>query len=145
VRVDESIRLDVPRDDVWLIVSDPSGYPQFMDGVNFGSIDGEPPVGYRARYTLRMEVRSAEVGGVVEVTEWEPPHELAWTSITGIQQRGRWVLRECGPGQTDVTLRFSYQAPGGVLALVADRLSMPMVRGNLRRSLAGLKRLLEDS
>lgn len=145
MRVNESITLAAPRDEVWLIVSDPSGYPQFMEGVNFGTVEGEPPVGHRARYTLRMEVGSAEVGGVVEVTEWEPPHELAWTSITGIQQRGRWVLRQCGPSETAVTLRFSYQAPGGVLALVADRLSVPMVRGNVRRSLAGLKHLIEDA
>ena len=144
MRVDESVRVAAPRDEVWLIVSDPSGYAQFMEGVNFGSIEGEPPVGHRARYTLRMEVGSAEVGGVVEVTEWEPPHELAWTSITGIQQRGRWMLKERGENETDVTLRFSYQAPGGFLALVADRFSVPMVRGNLRDSLKGLKHLLED-
>src|SRR5688500_12942625 len=116
-----------------------------MEGVNFGTVEGEPPVGYRARYTLRMEVGSAEVGGVVEVTEWEPPHELAWTSITGIQQRGRWILRECGATETDVTLRFSYQAPGGLLAVLADRISAPMVRRNVRRSLKGLKRLIEDT
>jgi uncharacterized membrane protein len=145
MRVDESIKVAAPRDEVWMIVSDPSGYPQFMRGVSFGSVEGEPPVGHRARYTLRMEVGSTEVGGVVEVIEWEPPHELAWTSITGIQQRGRWLLRECGPGETDVTLRFSYQAPGGFLALVADRLSVPMVRSNVRKSLSGLKHLLEDA
>jgi uncharacterized membrane protein len=144
MRVSESIRVAAPREEVWLIVSDPSGYLQFMEGVNFGSVEGEPPVGYRARYTLRMVVGSAEVGGVVEVTEWEPAHELAWTSITGIQQRGRWILRECGPNETDVTLRFSYQAPGGFLALLADKLSVRMVRGNVRRSLDGLKHLLED-
>jgi uncharacterized membrane protein len=143
VRVEERIRVAAPREEVWLIISDPSGYPQFMEGVSFGTVEGEPPVGMRARYTLRMDVGSAEVGGVVEVTEWEPPHELAWTSITGIQQRGRWILRECGEDETDVTLRFSYQAPGGVLALIADRISAPMVRRNVRRSLDGLKRLIE--
>ena len=143
MRVSESVRVTAPREDVWMIVSDPSGYPQFMEGVNFGTVEGEPPVGHRARYTLRMEVGSAEVGGVVEVIEWEPPHELAWTSITGIQQRGRWILRDCGENRTDVELRFSYQAPGGVLALVADKLSVRMVRRNVRRSLEGLQRLIE--
>ena len=29
----------------------------------------------------------------MEVVEWDPPHELAWTNITGIDQRGRWILR----------------------------------------------------
>jgi uncharacterized membrane protein len=144
MRVNESVRVASPREEVWMIVSDPSGYPQFMEGVRFGTVEGEPPVGHRARYTLRMEVGSAEVGGIVEVIEWDPPHELSWTSITGIQQRGRWILRECGENQTDVTLRFSYQAPGGLLALVADRLSVRMVRRNVRRSLDGLKRLIED-
>ena len=52
ILMDESIKVAAPRDEVWLIVSDPSGYPQFMRGVSFGSVEGEPPVGHRARYTL---------------------------------------------------------------------------------------------
>ena len=39
--------------------------------------------------------------------------------------------------------RLGYQSPGGVLALVADRIGGRMVRRNVRRSLGALKRMLE--
>ena len=60
--------------------------------MRFRPVDGEPT--HRPARPLHRpaQVGSAEVGGVVEVIEWDPPHELAWTSITGIEQRGRWIL-----------------------------------------------------
>ena len=68
--------------------------------------DEAPALG--ARYTMRMRVGSADVGGLVEIVEYDPPRDIAWTSITGIDQRGRWRLRERGDGRTRVTLRLSY-------------------------------------
>ena len=43
---------------------------------------------------MRMRVGSADIGGLIEVVECDPAADLAWTSITGIDQRGRWRLRE---------------------------------------------------
>jgi uncharacterized membrane protein len=91
---------------------------------------------------MTIEVRSIDLGGVVEVVEWDPPHELTWTSITGIDQRGRWILRDCPVG-TKATIRASYQVPGGILALVASQLSKPLIRQDLRRSVGTLKELIE--
>jgi len=91
-----------------------------------------------------MEVGSAEVGGIVEVVEYDPPADMAWVSITGPSQRGRWRLRERRDGRTALTLSLHYQAPGGLLGLVADRLSGPLVSRNLRRTVAGIRRHLED-
>ena len=96
-----------------------------------------------SRYSMRMHVGSADVGGLVEVVEFDEPGDLAWTSVTGIDQRGRWRLRENDDGGTRVTLRLQYGAPGGLLAAVSDRLSAPIVSGHLERSLENLKRELE--
>ena len=41
---------------------------------------------------------------------------MAWTSITGIDQRGRWRLREADDGRTQVELRLCY-SPGGLLGM----------------------------
>src|SRR3954471_1169051 len=96
-----------------------------------------------ARYSMRMLVGSAHVGGLVEIVEWDPPRELAWTSVTGIDQRGRWRLREQDDGTTLVALRLSYSSPGTVLAAVADVVSSRIVKGNLRKSLERLKANME--
>ena len=46
-------------------------------------------------------------------------------------------------GTTKVTFRLSYQSPGGVLALLTDRVSSRLVRQDLKRSLERLKRDVE--
>jgi uncharacterized membrane protein len=113
-----------------------------MVGSSWEPIAGEPTSGLRARFWLIIEVGSTDLGGVVELVECDPPHVLAWTNISGIDNRGRWILRERG-AETEVTLRLSYQVPGGVLALIASRLSAPIMRSDVRKSLAALKDLVE--
>lgn len=142
MRVDESIRVAAPRRRVWELVSLPERYSEFMVGWSWKPVPDEPTSGSRARFRLNVKVGSTDLGGVVEVVEFDPPHEFAWTSISGIDNRGRWILRERGD-ETEVTMRFSYQVPGGVLALVASRLGAPILRGDVRKSLAALKDLIE--
>lgn len=142
MRVEESIRIAAPREEVWDYVSQPDCYPEFMVGSTWSPVPGEPPSGPRARYSIEIRVRSIDLGGVVEVVEWDPPHELAWTNITGIDQRGRWILRE-RDGDTEVTIRFSYQVPGGLLALVASQLGRPLIQRDVHRSLEALRETVE--
>jgi uncharacterized membrane protein len=142
MRVEESITIAAPRERVWPRVAEPIGYSEFMVGSSWKPIPGEPSSGLRARFWLNVDVGSTDLGGTVELVEFDPPHELAWTNVSGIDNRGRWILRE-RDGGTEVTMRFSYQVPGGVLALIASRLSAPMMRRDVRKSLAALKALLE--
>jgi acyl-CoA synthetase (AMP-forming)/AMP-acid ligase II/uncharacterized membrane protein len=143
MRVEESVLVDAPREEVWKLVCDPAAYPELLDGITRCERVGDVERGPGARYSMRMRVGSAEVGGLVEVVEFDEPGDLAWTSVTGIDQRGRWRLRESDDGRTRATFRLSYGAPGGLLGAVSDRLSAPMVRGNLRRSLENVKGELE--
>jgi uncharacterized membrane protein len=137
MRVEESIRIAAPREEVWRYVSEPERYSEFMVGSTWSPVPGEPASGLRARSQIEIRVRSIDLGGVVEVVEWDPPHKLAWTNITGIDQRGRWILRDCG-SETETTLRVSYQVPGGFLALVASQLGRPLIQRDVRRSLEAL-------
>jgi uncharacterized membrane protein len=142
MRVEESIRIAAPREEVWPYVSEPERYSNFMVGSRWDPVPGEPVRGLRARFEICIEVGSTDLGGTVEVIEWDPPHELSWTNITGIDQRGRWILRDRN-GRTDATIRVSYQVPGGILALIASQLGKPIIRRDLRQSLAALKDLIE--
>jgi len=143
VRVEQHIRVAAPPERVWDFISEPLNYEHFMAGITRWDVQGDQRTGTGARYAMRMKVGSAEVGGLIEVVEFDRPHDLAWTSITGIDQRGRWRLRPRADGGTDVTLRLSYHAEGGLLGVLADRFAAPIVGGNLKRSLAELKRTLE--
>jgi uncharacterized membrane protein len=142
MRIDESIEVGAERERVWRYVSEPERYREFMVGSSWEPVPGEPTTGARARFSIAIQAGSIDLGGVVEFVEYEPPHELSWTNITGIDQRGRWVLRDLD-GRTRVTLRVSYQVPGGVLALVASQLGKPIIRRDVRRSLEALKEIVE--
>jgi len=143
MRIEENITIDASCEEIWDIVTDPAKLPAFGDGITRWDPEGDKDRGLGARYIMRMKAGSAEVGGLVEVVEWHENEDMAWNSVTGIDQRGRWRLRSEPDGSTKVTLRLAYQAPGGLLGIVSDRVSAPTVRGHLRRTLENLKALIE--
>jgi uncharacterized membrane protein len=106
-------------------------------------VASEQPTGLGARYRMLFRIRSAEVGGLIEIVEWRPPSELAWTSVTGLDQRGRWRLRPASGGRTRVELRLAYGVAGsGIPGWIAERVAAPTVAGHLRRSLQQLQHLV---
>ena len=144
MRVAASIQVSAPASTVWAFVAEPENYLRFMSGVTRWEVDGEERSGLGARYRMLIRVGAAEIGGLIEVVEWRPPRDMAWNSVTGIDQRGRWRLRERELGRTDVELRLSYGVAGaGPLGWISERLAAPTVRGHLRRSLRELKRQAE--
>jgi acyl-CoA synthetase (AMP-forming)/AMP-acid ligase II/uncharacterized membrane protein len=143
MRVEKQVTVDAPREEVWELISDPASYRRFMHNITRFEVKDEREKGCGARYSMRMRVGSADIGGLVEVVEFDEPRDMAWTSITGIDHRLRWRLREAAEGGTRVTLRLSYDAPGGVLGVLSDRLGAPMVGRNLEASLQNLRRELE--
>jgi hypothetical protein len=125
-------------------VSDPSRVLDFFAGVTRWECVGGPRAGLGARYRMLMRVGSAEVGGLIEVVEFDPGRDLAWNSVTGIDQRGRWRVRWGEQGLTRVELRLQFGvAGGGIWGWLSERLAAPIVRGNVRRTLAQLKRTVE--
>jgi uncharacterized membrane protein len=144
MRVSARTRIAAPMESVWEIVSDPTSVLQFMSGVTRWEVASDPPTGLGARYRMLFRIGSAEVGGLIEIVEWDEPSELAWTSVTGLDQRGRFRLRSVPGPQTSVELRLAYGVAGsGLAGWIAERLTAPTVSGHLRRSLQQLKRLVE--
>jgi len=145
MRVESKIEISAPPALVWGYVSDPSRYLDFMSGITRWEVVGSKRSGLGARYRMLLRVGSAEVGGLIEVVEFSRDADLAWTSITGVDQRGRWRLRAGNDGRSTVTtLRLSYGVAGaGISGWLAEHIAAPSVRGHLRRSLQQLKRQVE--
>jgi acyl-CoA synthetase (AMP-forming)/AMP-acid ligase II/uncharacterized membrane protein len=144
MRVEKTVVIEAPCGEVWERVQDPCEYPVFMPTVSrLERKDDGHELGLGARYTIRFRVGSADVGGLVEVVEFDPPGDLAWTSVTGIDQRLRWRLRDVGQGRTRVTLRLAYAAPGGLLGTLSEQLSRHMVARDLERTLHNLRLEIE--
>lgn len=144
MRITESIVVAARPEEIWAPITDPTAYQSFMAGITRWEIRGEIERGLGARYRMAMQVGSAEVGGTVEIIEEIEHKDLAWTSVLGIDQRGRWRLREVDDRITRVELRFSYGVAGsGLGGWLSERLSAPTVRGHIRESLRRLKALVE--
>ncbi|HWH92660.1 MAG TPA: SRPBCC family protein [Baekduia sp.] len=155
MRVGAQIEISAPAEAIWAFIDDPSRYLHFMSGFTRWEVTSEQASGLGARYRMLMHVGSAEVGGLVEVVEHDPCRDMAWVSVVGVDQRGRWRLRERraagGDGReggseslTIVELRLSYGVAGaGIFGWLAEHVAAPTVRGHLRRSLQQLKRQVE--
>ena len=144
MRVERRYIIKAHRDAVWKVVSDPDCYPSFMTSLERWENANERPAGVGARYTVHWKIGSVPVGGLVEVVEFDESRDLAWVGITGVNLRGRIRLRDAGEGRTKVTFRLSYQAPGGILGYIADRVAVRQVARTLADTLKRLKALVES-
>jgi uncharacterized membrane protein len=144
VRTSACIEVAAPIEDVWKIVSDPARALSFMSGVTRWEVASDNASGLGARYRMLLRVGSAEIGGLIEVVEWDEPFDYAWTSVTGVDQRGRFRLRRTRDGRTRVEMRLAYGVAGsGPFGWIAEQLAGPTVRAHLRRTVQQLKRLVE--
>jgi uncharacterized membrane protein len=144
VRLSESVVISAPSKMVWDYILNPDNYLHFMSGVTRWEVTGETRSGLGARYRMLIRVGSAEVGGLIEIVEETPERELAWSSLTGVDQRGRWRLRSTPEGRTRTELRFQYGVAGsGIPGRIAELVAAPALGSHLRRSLHQLKRQVE--
>jgi uncharacterized membrane protein len=144
MRVERRIAVAADRDTVWEVLSDPDRYPSFLAHLERWQMMTDGPLGIGSRYTVLWKIGSIPVGGVAEVVEFDKGLDLAWNNITGVTQRGRFRLRDAGPGSTLVAFRLAYHSDGGLLGLLADRVAARWVGRALAESLKNLQRLVES-
>lgn len=144
MRINRATTLAAPIEDVWAIVTDPERVLGYMSGITRWEVAGDRATGLGARYRMLFRVGAAEVGGMVEVVEFDEPCDFAWTSVTGLDHRGRWRLRTAPGGRTRIELRLAYVVEGaGLSGWIAERVAAPTVSGHVRRTLEQLARLVE--
>ena len=144
MRITDDIAVAAPVEAVWAIIAEPERVLSYMSGVTRWEIAGDLRAGLGARYRMLFRIGAAEVGGLIEVVEFSEPFEFAWTSITGLDQRGRWRLREVPGGRTRVELRLAYGIAGaGISGWLAEHIAAPSVSGHVRQTVRQLGRLVE--
>jgi uncharacterized membrane protein len=144
MRVERRCVINADRNVVWKVVGDPDRYPEFMTNLERWETANDQPAGVGARYMVHWKIGSVPVGGLIELVEFDESRDLAWVGITGITMRGRIRLREAADGETKVTFRLSYQAPGGILGYIADRIAARQVGRTVGDTLKSLKKLVES-
>jgi uncharacterized membrane protein len=145
MRLSESIEISAAPGQVWEYLTDPDNVLQFSSGLTRWELAGDVDRGLGARYRMLIRIGAADVGGLIEFVEWKPERDLAWSSVTGLDQRGRWRLREAPGAGTRVELRYAYGVAGsGLAGMIAERVAAPGLRRHMRRTLWGLKHVVEQ-
>ena len=90
MRVERDIAIDASREEAWDLVSEPDNYSRFWHGLTRLDRKNDEH-GCGARFAMRMRVGSADIGGLIEIVEFDEPADMAWHSITGIDHRVRWL------------------------------------------------------
>jgi Polyketide cyclase / dehydrase and lipid transport len=137
MRIEESIDVEATTTRVWKLISDPASLTGLDDGLSIQANPETPGGGLHARYRLLLRVGPVPIGADVEIVELTPGRELAWTSLTGVDHRFRFRLREVDGGAR-LVLRFGYSS-AGPFGILADLASYGRVRATLRRLLIALK------
>ena len=145
MRLVRCVEVKAPLEEVWDYIADPGNYLDFVVGMTRWEVVGKKRNGLGARYKMLVRLGAADVGGQIEIVEWNPPTDMALNSVTGADQRMRWRLRPGSPGMTKVELRWAYGVAGaGIGGLIAERLAAPQLRRDLKASLTMLKRAVEE-
>ncbi len=145
MRLSQSVVVGSPPGVVWSYLAELDSYEKFMSGITRWDADGEATTGLGARRRMLIRVGSAEIGGLIEMVEWDEPNDMAWSSVTGVDQRGRFRLRPVGNGSTRIELRYAYGvAGGGLTGWISERVAAPSISKDLRLSLQQLKKLIES-
>ena len=138
MRIEEGIEVDATPRRVWNLVKDPAALTGLDEGLAIEPDPESPKAGLHARYRMLMRVGSVPIGADVEIVEFIPDRELAWTSLTGVDHRFRFRLRELGPKHTRLVVRFGYSSAGPV-GFLADVVAYGRVRALLRQLVAAVK------
>lgn len=107
-----SIVIEAPAADVMAVIADFPAYPAWAKGVTVAEV--------RSSYDEAQGGRAREVFFALDVTpikdeytlayEWDDDRQVTWTLVEGKMLRaleGAYVLRETGPGTTQVTYRLA--------------------------------------
>jgi uncharacterized membrane protein len=142
MRVEESIEIDRPVQEVFNYVSDVANYPQWMAHVLEVLKDTEGPLQHSDRFTVAIKSVGRRFETPYERTSYEANRGYTDRAVGGPIPNQRWdcTLQEV-PGGTRLTR--AVEAEGGGLLKLLEPLQKRAAERQLRKDLKTLKDVLE--
>ncbi|HEY6411097.1 MAG TPA: SRPBCC family protein [Ktedonobacteraceae bacterium] len=142
VKVETSIIIHRPIEEVFAYVSDFRNSPQWQAGIVEVRQTPESPVGRGTRVTFLRTFLGRKIEGTSEMVEYEPPTKHTFKSTSGPLPITVSRIFEPTVEGTKVTIVLEMQ-PGGVFAL-AEPLIARSLRRDVEADFGNLKDLLES-
>jgi carbon monoxide dehydrogenase subunit G len=140
--VEEQAIVGAPIETVFDLIADSRRALTWLEGFTRFELVPGPERGLGA--TVRSEGRflGFSVDALLEIVDYQPPRRLVSRSTGRVQSQTTWALDPVTDG-TRVTFTGDYDLPLA-LRLFGDRVLEQHVGGQVRQSLANLKRLFEQ-
>lgn len=141
--VEGSIEIDRPPREVFSFVTDFSRYSEWQSAIVSVRKDHDGPLRLGSRARVIRLVGPRKVGGIDEITEFDPPSSWTVRAVGGpLLAIARGTIRPVSNGERSLlttTLDFRGQGVGKLIAPLARRQARKQLPGNLRT----LKHLIE--
>ncbi len=138
-RVQESIEVQAPLEDVFSYWSNFENFSNFMSNVEEVRMTGEDTSHWSVKGPLGKSVRFD-----AKTTQMDPERGIGWNTVGGeVMTSGEARFEEVAPGRTRIEVTMNYSdPPGGKLGeAVANVLSNP--ERNLREDLQNFAKIVE--
>ena len=106
------------------------------------TVESVTPLG-EARYHWKTRIKGVAYEWDVEVVEEQRPNRLAWRSVSGIRNEGRYRLRPSAQG-TELSLTIDYSMNSRLLDHTVGRVAAPIIRKISADVLARVRAILAE-
>jgi uncharacterized membrane protein len=142
IKVEDSIVINRPIEEVFAYISDLSNAPEWQTGLLEVRMTTPEPSGVGTRYTFVRKFLGRRLEASNEFTQYEPNQVVTFITTSGSVAVEASYLFEETPEGTNVTCQMEMQ-PGGF-----SRLAEPLIAASVRREMSAefgyLKDLLES-
>ncbi|MBX6772855.1 MAG: SRPBCC family protein [Chloroflexi bacterium] len=141
--VDESAIVPAPVEQVFAVIADYRRALEWMEGFTAFDLLPGPERGIGARVRAVGSLLGLTMESELEIVAYHPPHRLVSRSVRPVRSETAWELEPAGEG-TRVRFTGDYSLPLA-LRIAGERAFQEIVSAHIRRSLANLRRLFEES
>jgi uncharacterized membrane protein len=146
-RVELSVDIDAPAGDIWTVLTNPAGFPDWISGMQSVEILTEGDYGVGTRYQVIAGTGKRTIEWTVEITGLDPERSIDFSYTGDVEGSGGWLIepREVSGGYW-VTSFDEFAPPGGWLVKLLSKLWLDNAgRAARRKSLERLKEILEEA
>ena len=137
-RITISETIDAPVESVFAYVDDYRNTTKYMKDLVKWKPSTNVTHGKGAKFDSAMKAGPSTLNSAIDITTWTENRTIAWRSISGFKQTGKWSFKSHGD-QTEATFEMEYEFGGGIAGRMLGRAAEPIVRQNLQTSVRTLK------
>lgn len=140
---ESEILIAAPPEEVWALISDLEGGPDWSTVTLQCEVTSEGPLGVGATYRAVSRFAAGKLTTEHQIVGWVPPSKLVTRVTKGAEST---FTQTCEPqaGGSLLSMRNEFSVPAGVPGFVTDKLAQ-QVTDTLARELACIKQVVEES